>query len=368
MKRAILELLRQPGTGAELKLEVFREEDSEILEGVIRAPDGAAYPILDGVPLFAPTAWDPAPLEAFAAKHGVKGIALAEMDSGAKTTADSFGDQWNIWEKFPPEYTEFRRQWFVAKLGCDDATFGDLVRSKRAILDAGTGVGYKLELMAAESRDAAIVGVDLSDAVVPAFRNCRKYPNVHVIQADIFALPFRRDCFDLVMSDGVIHHTPSTEKAFYALCDFLAAGGDVSIHVYKKMGAIREFTDDLIRERATKLSTEECREWVKQFTDFGKALAEQDVEIDIPSDIPILGIPKGRHSLQRFFYYTIFQCHWNPTLSYEQNNMIHFDWFHPHYAWRHTDEEVLGWFANRGLREIRRLVTNVKGVTVVAKR
>jgi hypothetical protein len=116
------------------------------------------------------------------------------------------------------------------------------------------------------------------------------------------------------------------------------------------------------------MGTQECVEWLKQFTEFGRALAEQDVEIEIPQDIPILGIPKGRHSLQRFFYYTIFQCYWNPSLSFEQNNMIHFDWYHPHYAWRHSDEEVLGWFEAMNLENIRRLVTNVKGVTVMANR
>ena len=59
----------------------------------------------------------------------------------------------------------------------------------RRLLDAGVGAGRFAERAA--SKGAEVFGIDLTTAVDAAYRNIGEREGVHLIQADIFALPFR---------------------------------------------------------------------------------------------------------------------------------------------------------------------------------
>ena len=180
----------------------------------------------------------------------------------AETTAqvvDSFSAQWAAWRAFPPAYQQFRKKWFLAKLGLqNDEQLRGFVESHACILDAGTGLGYKLQLMASASDTSALRGIDMSWSVLEAARNTADFPNVSIARADIFRLPFPRAHFDAIICDGVLHHTGDARRAFAALAGHLAPGGEIFIHVYRKMGAVRELTDDLIRDAVTRLGNEEA--------------------------------------------------------------------------------------------------------------
>lgn len=287
----------------------------------------------------------------------------------ASQVIDSFAAEWGAWKEYPPAYMEFQKGWLLTKLGLNGTEgLKDLLDSHKAVLDAGTGVGYKLQLMAQASSKISIHGIDASWSVLDAARNTAGLSNVSVARADIFHLPYKPGQFDLIVCDGVLHHTGDTRKAFAALAALLAPGGDIFIHVYRKMGPVREFTGELIRRTATKLTNAEALEFCKPFTALGRSLAESGVEVDVPEDIPVLDIKKGRHNLQRLIYYTMLQCHWNPLLTFEQNNLINFDCYHPVHATTHTEEEALGWFAENGLRDARIISSNVKGVSVHGRR
>jgi hypothetical protein len=40
---------------------------------------------------------------------------------------------------------------------------------------------------------------------------------------------------------------------------------------------------------------------------------------------------------------------WNESLSFEENNHVNFDWYHPRYAHRQTEEDVRRWCAEANL-------------------
>ena len=84
-------------------------------------------------------------------------------------------------------------------------------------------------------------------------------------------------------------------------------------------------------------------------TKFGKALSDLHIEFEIPEDIPMLEMKAGKYDLQRFFYYHIFKCFWNDRFTFDENNLINFDWYHPAYAWRHTPDELKGWCVENNL-------------------
>ncbi|MEO8033255.1 MAG: methyltransferase domain-containing protein, partial [Acidobacteriota bacterium] len=80
---------------------------------------------------------------------------------------------------------------------------------------------------------ATVVAVDYSTAV-DACRSNLPHPNLHVIQADIYALPFAPASFDYVYSLGVVQHTPDVERAVKALAGPLKANGELVVDVYQK--------------------------------------------------------------------------------------------------------------------------------------
>ncbi len=104
----------------------------------------------------------------------------------------------------------------------------------RRVLDIGCGPGW---VAVQYARGGAVVdAVDLTPrAVEIAIANARLAgvePRIQVGNAE--ALPFERDCFDLVVSSGVLHHTPDTMQAFRESFRVLKPGGSAKITLYRK--------------------------------------------------------------------------------------------------------------------------------------
>ena len=70
----------------------------------------------------------------------------------------------------------------------------------------------------------------------------------------------------------------------------LAPGGELMFYVYRRKAPIREFTDDYVRERIAGLSPDEAWEALRPLTRLGQALAELEIEVEVPEDVPLLGI------------------------------------------------------------------------------
>jgi hypothetical protein len=45
--------------------------------------------------------------------------------------------------------------------------------------------------------------------------------------------------------------------------------------------------------------------------------------------------------------------------------MVNFDWYHPHDAWQHTEDEVRGWLDELGVREYQFNDANPNGISVL---
>ncbi len=85
--------------------------------------------------------------------------------------------------------------------------------------------------MAAHWGAKEVVGIDLSAAVETAFQATKNLPNAHIVQADIYKLPFKR-AFDYAFSVGVLHHTPDPKKSFVSLASKVKKGGAISAWIY----------------------------------------------------------------------------------------------------------------------------------------
>lgn len=105
----------------------------------------------------------------------------------------------------------------------------ELVKGK-VLLDAGVGTGRHSEVFA--QWGAEVVGIDLSTSVDVAYGNLRRFENAVVLQANIGNLPFKPNSFDIISSIGVLHHTPDTKEYTSKLVPLLKDGGMLTIWLY----------------------------------------------------------------------------------------------------------------------------------------
>ena len=293
------------------------------------------------------------------------------LSSEQAATGETFGYKWKRTETFDSEPSRARmREWLVQRYG--DLRTGDWLRQyadSPLVLDAGCGAGLSgLELFGPVMDRVRYVGVDVSEAVdVAAMRFQQAGHRTALMQADICRLPFAPGSVDIIFSEGVLHHTDSTDGALKALAPLLKPGGRFMFYVYRKKGPIREFTDDYIRSALQPLSQEERWRALEPLTRLGVALGQLNATIDIPEPVELLGIPRGRIDVQRLFYWHVAKMFYHPDLSVEEMNHINFDWYAPVNAHRQTPEEVRRWCEEVGLR-VEREVVEEAGITVIARR
>lgn len=142
--------------------------------------------------------------------------------------AKSFGMQWNIFSREQMDNDQLRDSEY--RLRSETGFFPEQIEGK-IVLEAGCGMGRFLDIVASDGA-ALAVGVDLSSAVEAAAMNLADRENVLIVKGDIFSLPFHQKSFDLIISLGVLHHTPSAEQAFRSLVPFVKPGGEIAISVY----------------------------------------------------------------------------------------------------------------------------------------
>ncbi len=121
--------------------------------------------------------------------------------------ANSFGFQWNLfkYEQIDSNESEnLSEKRFYSETGWNNEWMNG-----KWILDAGCGAGRFLDIASRSSCE--VVGIDISNAVDAAAVTMRGRPNVHLVQASIYELPFKSSVFDACYSIGVIQHA-------YAVC------------------------------------------------------------------------------------------------------------------------------------------------------
>ena len=297
MKHRLLSFLACPDCRLDLELSVGREEKGEIEDGTLSCRCcGARFPIVRGIPRF------------------------VDMDA----YVDTFSFEWNRFHDVQIDRSEATGE---SEKTCAAQTGwapGDL-RGK-LVLDAGVGAGRYAEVVSRWG--AEVVGVDLSFAVDAARGNIGARDNVHLVQADLFRLPFRDASFDAAYSLGVLHHTPDTRRAFGAVVPFLRHGGELAVFIYA-LGHYHVFSDV----------------WRKVTTRMPVRLLYGLTALAIPFyyvyRIPVVGLglrllfPMSQHPRARW--------RWLDT----------FDWYSPKYQHKHTWPEVHRWFVEQGFEDIR---------------
>ncbi|HEV2193276.1 MAG TPA: class I SAM-dependent methyltransferase [Nitrosopumilaceae archaeon] len=325
MKTSLLDALVCPKCSSAFHIKNIKKRESEIIEGTLVCAQNHKFKVINGIPRF-----------------------VFDTSKSFAKTEDAFSSKWKKYHKsyHEKEWFEFQRNWFLERFGWHTLSkFNKFLESRKKILDAGTGIGNSARFLS-NSKNAQVFALDASESIDFAYKKYGHIENVHFLQADLRKLPFRKNFFDYIYSDQVLHHTKNTETSFKYLTKFLQKNGLISIYVYNKKAPIREFADDYIRTKTTKMSEAECVEFSKDMTILGKSLSRLKKKITIPRDISLLNIKAGTYDVQRFIYWHFLKCFWADDEDFERSVGVNFDWYYPKYAYRHTPDEVRKWYAD----------------------
>jgi arsenite methyltransferase len=294
------------------------------------------------------------------------------MTSAAQQqTANSFGFQWKQKSGFDtPETRAMTKAWLLERYGdVANASWWDEYGDLPKVLDAGCGAGLTaIEMFGPILHKIDYLGVEISDAyevAVQRFKE-RNLPG-RFEQGDMTKLALPDESLHVILAEGTLHHTDSTEEALKHLAGKLRFGGRFLFYVYRKKSPIREFTDDYIREKLQDLTPEQKWDALYPLTKLGKMLGDLNLEVDVPETVELLGIPSGKIDIQRLFYWHVFKAYYRPEFSLDEMNHTNFDWYGPKNAHRQTVEEVKKWCVDLGMK-IERLVEEPAGITVIAKK
>lgn len=297
MKPAAVDIFACPACQGPLALHTVARDRQEVLEGTLTCQRcGALYAVTRGVPRF--------------------------VERGAYAT--SFGFQWNWFRTVQLDSangTHESERTLHAATGWTEADYHG-----RLVLDAGVGAGRYAEIVAQHGGE--VVGIDLTTAVDAAYLNIGRRERVHLAQADIFAMPFRSEAFDLAYSIGVLHHTPDPRMAFARVAAAVKSGGSLAVYLYARYGP-DHYIMDAYRAVTTRLPL-----WLML------GLAAAAIPLYYVDRIP--GAGKVLHRLCPISLHPNWRWRWLDT----------FDIYTPRYQWKFLYPEVFRMFLDNGFRDV----------------
>ena len=129
----------------------------------------------------------------------------------------------------------------AAEKGAYAKSISDIIPTGGSVLELGCGTGQLTNYLGIHP-SRTIVGADLSKAslrLAEEFRTSVGIQNTHFIRADIFNLPFKDQSFDVVIANGVLHHTKDTWEACDAISKKMKKDGVLIIGLYNNWGRLR---------------------------------------------------------------------------------------------------------------------------------
>ncbi len=277
--KEILHLLRCPISGMPLAFDEFSNE--------LRSSDGnRSFEVLGGIPRFL------VPVEASSPKSDVTSTVKA------------------FYEETPfPNYDDLDSR-LALSTKATNSIFARLLDSQlprpATILEAGCGTGQLTNFLGMGWNRTVVGGDMCSNSLILAktFRDQFSINNAHFVQMNLFSPPFSDETFDVVISNGVLHHTSDPFGGYQAIARKLKPGGFILIGLYNWLGRLPTL----------------WRRWLIEH--FGDSWGKLDSRLRGGQ------LNSGRYAA----------------------------WFrdqykHPHES-KHSIDEVLGWFSKTGIRPL----------------
>jgi ubiquinone/menaquinone biosynthesis C-methylase UbiE len=130
------------------------------------------------------------------------------------------------------------------------------------VLEVGCGTG-QLSNFLGECSTRTVIGADLclnSLRLAQEFKQRNQLENVTFYQINLFRPPFRTESFDVVLSNGVLHHTSDPYSGFKSIARLLKKGGVIMVGLYNTYGRLpTDFRRIMIRAFGDKAAVLDSR-------------------------------------------------------------------------------------------------------------
>ncbi len=148
-----------------------------------------------------------------------------------------------FYEETPfPNYDEFDSVASLvhkARKGMFAKLLDDQVPAGARIIECGCGTGQLSNFLSIANRN--VFGTDLclnSLRLGQRFKEQNGLKRVHFLQMNLFRPPFKPGSFDLVISNGVLHHTADPHLAFERISRLVRPGGFLLVGLYHRWGRL----------------------------------------------------------------------------------------------------------------------------------
>jgi uncharacterized protein YbaR (Trm112 family)/2-polyprenyl-3-methyl-5-hydroxy-6-metoxy-1,4-benzoquinol methylase len=304
----------------------------DIREGILRCKSCSQFfPIVNGVPRMLAASINQFPdflskwqtlLEREFGRETVAERMRSTLHREYRQVARHFQSQWQYWGKLKKSFgrdVQGSLDYLLWTLTPEDSA--PEFFEKKLILDAGCGHGKFVKALS--RKNAEVVGIDITRAIDLCEDYLGEEANVHLIQADVIHPALRRESFDYVFSNGVIHHTPNTLAAFQSLAKLPKKNGVYAVWVYPFRSKWWELVQTNLRQVTTRLP---------------------------PSILKVLSyIPVPLLSIRQFRAYSGTSLR---NASWAECAQVVFDFYGPKYQTHHTEREVTGWFESEHYERI----------------
>lgn len=179
-----------------------------------------------------------------------------------------------------PNYNDFdNKRVFVerANKGIFARLLGEQIPSNSKVLEVGCGTGQLSNYLAATTM-SHVYATDMTLASLKLgvdFATKNEIKGIKFIQMNLFYPCIKKHSMDIVISNGVLHHTADTKAAFLSIAPLVKPGGLIIVGLYNKIGRLRTdlrrrlyrifgerilFLDPHLRKN---LSAEKRRAWIQ---------------------------------------------------------------------------------------------------------
>ncbi|HKR03778.1 MAG TPA: methyltransferase domain-containing protein [Bacteroidia bacterium] len=227
-----------PLTKDPVKFYSFESDKENIISGLFVNPvSGSAYPVMEGVPVFLPDSLTEKFQNQFkeTIQSVKKEIPNLVLQNRIENKSWSFSLEWEAHSKLDMNTTwgmtlQSRFEQFLLET---QSTIAEL--PGKIMLDAGCGNGLLTEYFS--TKGITIFGIDFSTSVFDAEKR-RTSNNCCFLQGDLMFPPFRSETFDIIVSNGVLHHTPNTEVTFKSVAKTVKQNGKLYLWLYSRKGTL----------------------------------------------------------------------------------------------------------------------------------
>jgi SAM-dependent methyltransferase len=149
----------------------------------------------------------------------------------------------SFYEKNPfPDYDDFDNVGTLiekARQGVFARLLDAQIPTKTRVLECGCGTGQLTNFLLIANR--TVIGTDItlnSLRLAQQFKTRNNLKRSHFYQMNLFRPCFNRETFDLVISNGVLHHTSDPFLGFKSIAKLVRPKGYIIIGLYHKYGRI----------------------------------------------------------------------------------------------------------------------------------